>query len=94
MTADLAFSISAGLAASTKYNGGVVAVAVVAAHGLHWGRQALLRLGRLIGAGLAAGFTTIGVTGTGSFLAGAGGAAIITSSASRIASTMVRRGTG
>jgi hypothetical protein len=35
----------------------------------------------LIGAGLAAGFTTIGVTGTGSFLAGVGGAAIITSSA-------------
>ncbi|KAB5530487.1 hypothetical protein GE09DRAFT_1148160, partial [Coniochaeta sp. 2T2.1] len=35
----------------------------------------------LIGAGLAAGFTTIGVTGTGGFLAGVGGAAIITSSA-------------
>jgi hypothetical protein len=35
----------------------------------------------LIGAGLAAGFTTIGVTGTGSFLAGVGGAAVITSSA-------------
>ncbi len=35
----------------------------------------------VIGAGLAAGFTTIGVTGTSSFLAGAGGAAIITSSA-------------
>ncbi|KAJ4288085.1 hypothetical protein N0V90_012102 [Kalmusia sp. IMI 367209] len=32
----------------------------------------------LIGAGLAAGFTTIGVAGTGGFLAGAGGAAIIT----------------
>jgi len=31
----------------------------------------------LIGAGLAAGFTTIGVTGSGGFLAGAGGAAII-----------------
>lgn len=31
-----------------------------------------------IGAGLAAGFTTIGVAGTGGFLAGAGGAAIIT----------------
>lgn len=38
-------------------------------------------LAPVIGAGLAAGFTTIGVTGTGSFLAGAGGAAIITSSA-------------
>jgi hypothetical protein len=35
----------------------------------------------LIGAGLAAGFTTIGVTGTSGFLAGVGGAAIITSSA-------------
>ncbi|KAK0633405.1 hypothetical protein B0T14DRAFT_414826 [Immersiella caudata] len=38
-------------------------------------------LAPLIGAGLAAGFTTIGVGGTGTFLAGAGGAAIITSSA-------------
>lgn len=36
-------------------------------------------LAPLIGAGLAAGFTTVGVAGTGSFLAGAGGAAIITS---------------
>lgn len=35
-------------------------------------------LAPLIGAGLAAGFTTIGVAGTSSFLAGAGGAAIIT----------------
>lgn len=34
-------------------------------------------LAPVIGAGLAAGFTTIGVTGTGSFLAGAGGAAVI-----------------
>lgn len=33
----------------------------------------------VIGAGLAAGFTTIGVAGTSGFLAGAGGAAIITS---------------
>jgi len=38
-------------------------------------------LAPLIGAGLAAGFTTIGVAGTGGFLAGAGGAAIITSGA-------------
>lgn len=38
-------------------------------------------LAPMIGAGLAAGFTTIGVSGTGSFLAGAGGAAVITSSA-------------
>lgn len=37
-------------------------------------------LAPVIGAGLAAGFTTIGVTGTSSFLAGAGGAAIITAS--------------
>lgn len=36
-------------------------------------------LAPVIGAGLAAGFTTIGVAGTSSFLAGAGGAAIIAS---------------
>jgi hypothetical protein len=35
-------------------------------------------LAPLIGAGLAAGFTTIGVAGTSTFLAGAGGAAVIT----------------
>ena len=34
-------------------------------------------LAPVIGAGLAAGFTTIGVTGTGGFLAGTGGAALI-----------------
>ena len=38
-------------------------------------------LAPVIGAGLAAGFTTIGVSGTTSFLAGAGGAAMITSGA-------------
>lgn len=38
-------------------------------------------LAPVIGAGLAAGFTTIGVTGTGAFLAGAGGTALITSAA-------------
>jgi hypothetical protein len=38
-------------------------------------------LAPLIGAGLAAGFTTIGVAGTSGFLAGAGGAAIITTGA-------------
>ncbi|KAJ4295720.1 hypothetical protein N0V88_004422 [Collariella sp. IMI 366227] len=38
-------------------------------------------LAPVIGLGLAAGFTTIGITGTGGFLAGAGGAAIITSTA-------------
>lgn len=38
-------------------------------------------LAPVIGAGLAAGFTTIGVTGTSTFLGGVGGAAIITSAA-------------
>ncbi|KAL2159170.1 hypothetical protein VTH06DRAFT_2602 [Thermothelomyces fergusii] len=38
-------------------------------------------LAPVIGMGLAAGFTTIGIGGTSGFLAGAGGAAIITSSA-------------
>lgn len=38
-------------------------------------------LAPVIGAGLAAGFTTIGVAGTGGFLAGAGGTAIITTGA-------------
>ncbi|KAI1855448.1 hypothetical protein JX266_000313 [Neoarthrinium moseri] len=45
-------------------------------------------LAPLIGAGLAAGFTTIGVGGTSSFLAGAGGAAIITSGATASGSFM------
>ncbi|KAL2756906.1 hypothetical protein ACRALDRAFT_1008814, partial [Sodiomyces alcalophilus JCM 7366] len=38
-------------------------------------------LAPVIGAGLAAGFTTIGVTGTSTFLGGIGGAAVITSAA-------------
>jgi hypothetical protein len=38
-------------------------------------------LAPMIGAGLAAGFTTIGVTGTAGFLGGVGGAALITSAA-------------
>lgn len=38
-------------------------------------------LAPLIGAGVAAGFTAIGVSGTGAFLTGAGGAAIITTAA-------------
>ncbi|KAL1970717.1 hypothetical protein VTN77DRAFT_4361 [Rasamsonia byssochlamydoides] len=38
-------------------------------------------LAPVIGAGLAAGFTTIGVTGTGAFLGGAGGTALIASGA-------------
>jgi hypothetical protein len=45
-------------------------------------------LAPLIGAGLAAGFTTIGVGGTSSFLAGAGGAAIITTGATASGSFM------
>jgi hypothetical protein len=45
-------------------------------------------LAPLIGAGLAAGFTTIGVAGTSSFLAGAGGAAIITSTGAVTGSTI------
>lgn len=45
-------------------------------------------LAPVIGAGLAAGFTTIGVTGTSSFLAGSAGAAIITSSAASAGSVI------
>ncbi|KAI1334999.1 hypothetical protein F5Y15DRAFT_258975 [Xylariaceae sp. FL0016] len=51
-------------------------------------------LAPLIGAGLAAGFTTIGVGGTSSFLAGAGGAAIITSGAAASGSYMGGRAAG
>lgn len=51
-------------------------------------------LAPVIGAGLAAGFTTIGVSGTGSFLAGAGGAAIITSSAAASGSIIGGRAAG
>ncbi|KAI1088179.1 DUF726-domain-containing protein [Rostrohypoxylon terebratum] len=51
-------------------------------------------LAPLIGAGLAAGFTTIGVGGTSSFLAGAGGAAIITSSAAASGSFMGGKAAG
>ncbi|ATY59505.1 DUF726 domain [Cordyceps militaris] len=51
-------------------------------------------LAPVIGAGLAAGFTTIGVSGTGSFLAGAGGAAIITSSAAASGSFIGVRAAG
>lgn len=45
-------------------------------------------LAPVIGAGLAAGFTTIGVTGTSSFLAGSAGAAIITSSSAAAGSVI------
>ncbi|KAL5630751.1 hypothetical protein BROUX41_000623 [Berkeleyomyces rouxiae] len=51
-------------------------------------------LAPVIGAGLAAGFTTIGVGGTSSFLAGAGGAAIITSSAAASGSVIGGRAAG
>src|ERR1700712_2280530 len=49
-----------GLAASTKYNAGVIALAIVAAHGLCWGRKSIVRGPRLVGAGLASmlGFVT------------------------------------
>lgn len=46
-------------------------------------------LAPLIGAGLAAGFTTIGVAGTGTFLAGAGGTALITSGRSSLVVRLV-----
>ncbi|KAJ9604414.1 hypothetical protein H2200_011248 [Cladophialophora chaetospira] len=48
-------------------------------------------LAPLIGAGLAAGFTTIGVTGTAGFLGGIGGAALITSAATAAGGTIAVR---
>ncbi|KAF1951947.1 DUF726-domain-containing protein [Byssothecium circinans] len=48
-------------------------------------------LAPVIGAGLAAGFTTIGVAGTGGFLAGAGGAAVITTTAALSGGTIAVR---
>ena len=51
-------------------------------------------LAPVIGAGLAAGFTTIGVAGTSGFLAGAGGAAIITSAAVVSGGTIAVRASG
>ncbi|KAF2634345.1 DUF726-domain-containing protein [Massarina eburnea CBS 473.64] len=48
-------------------------------------------LAPVIGAGLAAGFTTIGVTGTAGFLAGAGGAAMITTTAALSGGTIAVR---
>ncbi|MDQ5850986.1 MAG: glycosyltransferase family 39 protein, partial [Chloroflexota bacterium] len=50
----VAAGLYAGLAAATKYNAGAVVLAVIAAHGLCWGRQALARVARLTGAGAAA----------------------------------------
>ena len=48
-------------------------------------------LAPVIGAGLAAGFTTIGVAGTSGFLAGAGGTALITSGAALTGGTIAVR---
>lgn len=48
-------------------------------------------LAPVIGAGLAAGFTTIGVAGTSGFLAGAGGTALITSGAVMTGGTIAVR---
>lgn len=45
-------------------------------------------LAPVIGAGLAAGFTTIGISGTGAFLGGAGGTALIASGATLTGSTI------
>jgi len=50
----LAAGAFVGLAASTKYNAGVVALTMIAAHGLYWKRRSLVRLPMLIGAGVAA----------------------------------------
>jgi hypothetical protein len=49
-------------------------------------------LAPLIGAGLGAAFTTIGVTGTTGFLAGAGGAAVITTGGVVTGSTLGVKG--
>lgn len=49
-------------------------------------------LAPVIGAGLAAGFTTIGITGTGSFLAGAGGAAIVTTTSAAVGAKIGSQG--
>ncbi|KAK8164292.1 hypothetical protein IWX90DRAFT_253886 [Phyllosticta citrichinensis] len=51
-------------------------------------------LAPVIGAGLAAGFSTIGVAGTSSFLAGAGGAALITTSGVVSGGTIAVRASG
>lgn len=48
-------------------------------------------LAPVIGAGLAAGFTTIGVTGTAGFLGGVGGAALVTSAATAAGGTIAVR---
>ncbi len=42
-----------GFAASTKYNAGIVALAVIAAHAIYWKRRMFIRLPLLVFAGLA-----------------------------------------
>ncbi len=49
-------------------------------------------LAPVIGAGLGAAFATIGVSGTTGFLAGAGGAAVITTAGTLTGSSMAARG--
>jgi hypothetical protein len=49
-------------------------------------------LAPVIGAGLAAGFTTVGIGGTSGFLAGTGGAALITSGGVLTGSSIAGRG--
>ncbi|ANB14051.1 hypothetical protein AWJ20_5007 [Sugiyamaella lignohabitans] len=49
-------------------------------------------LAPVIGAGLAAGFTTIGITGTTGFLAGAGGAAVVTTTGAAIGARIGSKG--
>lgn len=49
-------------------------------------------LAPVIGTGLAAGFTTIGVTGTSGFLAGAGGAAIVTTTGAAVGARIGSKG--
>lgn len=49
-------------------------------------------LAPVIGAGLGAAFATIGVTGTTGFLAGAGGAAVITTAGTLTGSSIAARG--
>ena len=49
-------------------------------------------LAPVIGAGLAGAFTTIGVTGTSAFLAGTGGAAVITTAGTLTGSGIAARG--
>ncbi|HEX6289067.1 MAG TPA: glycosyltransferase family 39 protein [Herpetosiphonaceae bacterium] len=43
-----------GLAASTKYNAGAIAIPLIVAHALYWRRQAVARSARLLGAGMVA----------------------------------------